>query len=138
MLLCLPQLKLTSFHRVCVALCYITFISEANTMFYCVSLTTRMQNTRDTNRLFSLQSKYTRISNELERMMFQMCNVCVFAKSFPTCPQKNLEKKRAEHKQNLLIYFICKTFDARDLLSVKSRNRMGIAYIRDFLIKAKK
>lgn len=38
------------------------------------------------------------------------------------------EKKKTEHKQNLLIYFVCKAFDSRDLLSVKAQNRLGIVY----------
>lgn len=53
----------------------------------------------------------------------------VVSKSFPTCfdgwktmekEREREQKKRAEHKQNLLIYFVCKAFDSRDLLSVKA------------------
>lgn len=38
---------------------------------------------------------------------------------------KRTRKKNAEHKQNLLIYFVCKAFDSRDLLSVKAPKQIG-------------
>ena len=111
-------------------------------MFYCVSLTIRMQkrNEREkkkrergvkVNIFWSLQYKmrthFQRIRTSDES------DVCllVVSKSFPTCSglhspsehgrkQRERVKKRAEHKQNLLIYFVCKAFDSRDLLSVKA------------------
>lgn len=43
--------------------------------------------------------------------------------------EKKEEKEIAEHKQNLLIYFVCEAFDSRDLLSVKAWHKMEIAFI---------
>lgn len=141
-----------------VLFCIIKFISEANTMFYCVSLTIRMQKKKKRERerakkkrsgngewkwtFFGVyNTKYVRISSELERVMNQMC-VCLwflnrFLHASAAIHRLNKGESRAKKKswtQTKFINIFCLQGIRRTgFIVCQSRNRLGIAYIREKL-----